>query len=139
MAAATTAAAVTRESGSRAIGGVGAAVVLGEDLDILAAVATFEFVLDPEVREVHAVIEVREVVFAGPFFDLMWVPIRAPVTVRPTAIVFLEKTLVLALEVLLEDDAVNLRTLFAETLLRVEVGAIGEASCVNSRGRLTPA
>jgi hypothetical protein len=98
--------------------------VLGEDLDILAAVAAFEFVLDPEVREVHTVIEVRKVVFTGPFFDLARVPIRAPVTVRPTAVVFLEKALVFAFDVLLEDHAANLRALFTETLLRVEVGAI---------------
>ncbi len=124
MAAATTAAAVTRESGPRAIGGVRAAVVLGEDLDILMAVAAVELVLDPEVRKVQAVIEVRELAFTGPFFDLMRVPIRAPVTIRPTAIVFLEKALVLALEVLLEDHAVYLRTLLAEPLLSAEVGAI---------------
>jgi hypothetical protein len=103
---------------------VRAAVVLREDLDILMAVAAFELVLDPEVREVHAVIEVREVVFTGPFFDLARVPIRTPVTVRPPAIVFLEKTLVLALEVVFEDDTADLRTLFAETLLRAEVDAI---------------
>ena len=47
-----------------------AAVVLGENLDILVAVTAFELVLDPEVREVNAVIEVRQVVLTGPFFDL---------------------------------------------------------------------
>jgi hypothetical protein len=124
VAAAPTAAAVTRESRPRAIGGVRAAVVLRQDLDVLIAVAAFELVLDPEVRKVHAVIEVRQVVLTSPFFDLMRVPIRTPVTVRPTAIVFLEKALVLALEVLLEDHAVYLRTLLAESLLSAEVGAI---------------
>jgi hypothetical protein len=56
VAAATTAAAVTRESGPRAIGGVRAAVVLRKDLDVLIAVAAFELVLDPEVWEMHAII-----------------------------------------------------------------------------------
>jgi hypothetical protein len=52
------------------------------------------------------------------------VPIRASVAVGPTAIVLLEKLLVLGLEVLLEDHAADLSTLLAETLLRAEVGAI---------------
>src|SRR5260370_25686986 len=72
----------------------------------------------------HGLIEVWKVVFTGPFLDLTRVPIRAPVTVRPTAIVFLEKTLILALEILLEDHPVNLRALFAETLFLAEVGTI---------------
>ena len=78
----------------------------------------------PEVREVNAVIEVWEVVVTGPFLDLTRVPIRASVAVRPAPIVFLEKPLVLGLEVLLEDHAADLPTLFAETLLRPEVGAV---------------
>ena len=54
----------------------------------------------------------------------MWVPIRAPVTVRSTAIVFLEKALVFAFEVLFEDHAADLRTLSAETLFSAEVDAV---------------
>ena len=72
----------------------------------------------------HGLVEVRELVVTGPFFDLMRVPIRASVAVGSTAIVLLEKSLVLGLEVLLEDDAADLPTLFAETLLRAEVRAI---------------
>src|ERR1700682_3750854 len=72
----------------------------------------------------HGFIEVWKVVFTGPFFDLIRVPIRTPVTVRPTAVVFLEKALVFAFEVLLKDHAASLRALFTETLLRMEVGAI---------------
>jgi hypothetical protein len=43
---------------------------------------------------------------------------------RTTAAVCLEKGLIFALEVALEDNAANLRALFAERLLRAEVGAI---------------
>src|SRR5439155_23098846 len=119
-----TSAAMAAETGSGASGGVRAAVVLREDLDVLMAVTAFELVLDPEIGEVHAIVEVREVVLTGPPFDLASVPIRAPVTVRPTAVVLLEEALVLPLEVVLEDDPPNLRTLFAETRFRAEVGVI---------------
>jgi hypothetical protein len=112
------------ETGSHAIGGVPAPIVLGEDLDILMAVSPFELVLDPEVGEVHVVVEVWEVVFMGPCFDLPRVPLGAAVAVRPAAIVCLEKALVVAFEVALEDDAANLRALSAERLLCAEVGAI---------------
>src|ERR1700693_3183442 len=54
----------------------------------------------------------------------MRVPIWAPVAVGSTAIVLLEKPLVLGLEVLLEDHAADLATLSAETLLRAEGGAV---------------
>jgi hypothetical protein len=60
---------------------VRAAIVLRDDLDVFITLPAIEFVLDPEVREVHAVIEVREAVCMGPFFDLMRVAIRAPVAV----------------------------------------------------------
>ena len=70
------------------------------------------------------ILEVRELVVTGPCFDFMRVPIRGSVAVRSTAIVVLEKPLVLGLEVLLEDHAADLATLFAETLFRPEVGAI---------------
>jgi hypothetical protein len=56
-------------------------------------------------------------VFTGPCFDLMRVPIRASVAVGSTAIVLLEKPLVLGLEVLFEDHAADFPALFAERLL----------------------
>ena len=91
--------------------------MLRDNLDILVAVTTLEFVLDANVGEVHVVVEVREVVFEGPAFDLARVPIRSPVAVRAVPIVFLEKALVAPLEVVLEDYATDVCPLLTEACL----------------------
>ena len=76
------AASVAPESRPRDARGVGAAIVLGDDLDVLVTVASVQLVLDAEVGEVDALVEVRQVVFARPLFDLARVPIRSSVAVR---------------------------------------------------------
>jgi hypothetical protein len=114
--------AVATEPGPHATASVRAAVVLGEDLDILVSVAAIQLVFDAEIRKMHGPVEVRKLVVTGPCFDFMRVPIRASVAVGPTAIVLLEKPLVLGLEVLLEDHTADLPTLFAETLLGTAIG-----------------
>ena len=83
-----------------------------------------EFVLDAEVRKVHRVIEVPEVMVACPVFDLARGTIGSSVTVRPAAVSFLEPFLVLALELVLEDDAADVGALFAKPFLFAQVGAI---------------
>jgi hypothetical protein len=103
---------------------VGAAIVLRDDFDVLVAVASVELVLDAEVREVDVVIEVRQVVFAGPFFDFRRVAIRSPVAVGSAAIVLLEPRLILALELLIEDHPMDVRALLAQAFLLAEIGAI---------------
>ena len=65
---------------------MGAAIMLSDHFDILVTIASLQFVLDAEVREVDRLIEVRQVVFARPFFDFSGVPIRSSVAVRPAAI-----------------------------------------------------
>ena len=62
--------AVAPEPRPRDARGMGAAIVLGDDLDVLVTVAPVQFVLDAEVGEVDAVVEVRQVVLARPAFDL---------------------------------------------------------------------
>jgi hypothetical protein len=103
---------------------VGAPIVLGDDFDVLMTVASVELVLDPEVREMHRLIEVRQVVVACPRFDLAGVTIRSPVTVRPAAVVFLQPFLILALEFVFQSDTANVSALLAEALLLAQVGAI---------------
>ena len=56
----------------------------------------------------HLAIEVRQIVFARPVSDLVLVATRPAVAVRSVAVVVLQKLLVLALQVLLENDASNL-------------------------------
>jgi hypothetical protein len=119
-----TATAVAPKPSPRDTGGVGAAVMLGHDLDILMMVTPVEFVLDAEVGEVDAVIEVRQVVLARPAFDLVVIAIGSSIAVRPAAVPFLEPLLVLALELVVEYDAPNCCALVAEPLLFSQVGAI---------------
>ena len=103
---------------------MGAAVVLGDDLDILVTVTPVQFVLDAEIREVDALIEVRQVVLTRPAFDLVAIAIGSSIAVRPAAVPFLKPLLILALELAIEDDAPNLRALVAEPFVLSQVGAI---------------
>jgi hypothetical protein len=102
-------AAVTGESRLSAAGGMAATVVVGEDLDVLVTVASLELVLDAEIGKADVVVAVREVVVAGPFRDFSRVPIGSTVAVGAAAVVFLEKALVLPLEIVLQDHAPDLR------------------------------
>ncbi len=101
-----------------------ASVVLRHDLDVLVAVASLKFVLDPEIGEMHRVIEVREVVLARPVFNFARVAIRPSITVRTVSIPLLEKALVLTLEVVLEDDAADVGPLPTQALFRAQMCAI---------------
>ena len=67
--------------------------------------ASVDLVLDAVVREVDLAIEVRQVMLARPGADLVLSAVRTAVAVGPTAVVLLQERLVLALQVLLEDDA----------------------------------
>jgi hypothetical protein len=57
-------------------------------LDILMTVAPVQFVLDPEVGEADAVVEVRQVVLTRPAFDLVAIAIGSSIAVRPAAVPF---------------------------------------------------
>src|SRR5687767_5346009 len=84
----------------RTPGGVSASVVLREHLDILMALAAVDLVLDAEVGEVHAVVEVRQLVVLCPASDFLVVAVRSSIAIGPVAVVVLEKVLVLPFEVL---------------------------------------
>jgi hypothetical protein len=103
---------------------MGAAVVLGDNLDILMTVTPVQFVLDAEIGEVDAVIEVRQVVLTRPAFDFVAIAIGPSIAVRPAAVAFLKPLLILALELAVKDDAPNLRALVAEPFVFPQVGAI---------------
>jgi hypothetical protein len=107
-------------------GRVSAAVVLGEQLDVLVQLASVHLVLDAVVREVHLAVEVRQVVLPRPLADLVLVAVGASVTVRPAAVVFLQELLVFALQVVVEDDALDLEAavLVAEPGFLLAVGGV---------------
>jgi hypothetical protein len=103
---------------------MGAAVVRGDDLDILMTVTSVQLVLDAEIGEVDAVVEIRQGVLTRPAFDLAGVAIGSSIAVRPASVPLLEPHLILALERVVEDDAPNVRALVAEPFLFPQVGAI---------------
>ena len=122
---------VDAEAGLGVAGGVSAAVVRREQLDVLVALAAIDLVLDAVVGEVNLAVEVRQVVFARPVTDLVLVAVRSAVAVGAVAVGLLQELLVLALQVLLEDDAPDLEVavLVSETGLflakrRVEVRVV---------------
>jgi hypothetical protein len=98
--------------------------VLRDDFHILVAITTVQLVLDAKVREVDPLIEVRELVFVRPPFDLSGVTIRPPVAVGSAAIRLLQPLLILALELILEDDSANIGALVAEPFVFADVRAI---------------
>ena len=85
-----------------------AAVVRREQLDVLVVLAAVDLVLDAVIGEMHLAIEVRQVVLARPVADLFLAAVRSSVAVWSVAVVVLQELLVLAFEILLEDDAADL-------------------------------
>jgi hypothetical protein len=115
---------VASEAGSSDARSVGTTVVRGNDLDVFMTLASIELVLDPKIGKVHSLIEVRKLVFMRPALDFTRVAIGPAVTVRPATISFLKPLLVLALELLLEDDASDVGTFVAQTRLLAQVCGI---------------
>jgi hypothetical protein len=100
--------------------------------------ASVQLVLDAEVWEVDRLVEVRQVVVPCPFFDLAVVTIRPSVAVGASAIVFLQPFLLLALELVVEDDAADVGALVAKPRLFAQVRAIARVITARHR-RLLPA
>jgi len=99
------------------------AIVDGQDLNVLAlAEAVSLFVFDPEIREVHLIIEERKVVFCGPGTNLIFGPIRVAVVVVAVAIVGVQPLLIVALEFIVEDDPFDPRAAVVKPLSRVQIG-----------------
>jgi hypothetical protein len=74
-------------------------------LDIPATVWPLEF--DSQIRELHVAIEERQIVLVRPLLDLPCVTVRSPVGVRTIAITLVEKALILAFQLMVEDDAMD--------------------------------
>ena len=76
------------------------------DVDVVPA-AVGILVLDARIREMHLVIEVRQLVLACPFLDLVRVAIGMAVVVVADAITFVQPLLVVALELVVQHDAID--------------------------------
>ena len=94
-----------------------ASIVDGYDLDILMIAAPVELlVFDAQIRKMHLLVEVREVVVVGPFLDLRWLAIRPPISVVAVGIPFVQPLLILTLELVIEHDAVDVGLALSELL-----------------------
>ena len=87
-----------------------------------AAVAVF--VLDTGIREPDVPIVVRQLVFPRPACNLFGLTVRPAVAVLLALVVLVKESLIVALQLVVEDDAPNPTALAAETLLGALVGAI---------------
>ena len=102
---------------------MGAPVMKGCDLDVLdvaAAVRPLEF--KAQIRKVDVPVEERQIVLVRPLLDLSRIPVWTPISVGPIAVSIVEKLLVLAFELVVEDDAMNPHVLFLQALSRPHVG-----------------
>jgi hypothetical protein len=99
--------------------------VAGHDLEILMPRATVSvLVLNPRVREPDVPIVVRQLVFPSPPCNLFRRTIRPAIAVLLAAIALVEKSLILALQLVVEDDAPDPAASASQSLLRALVGAI---------------
>jgi hypothetical protein len=101
-----------------------AAVVRGDDLDVLVLEAAMNLVLNAQIGKVNRVVKVRQVMFAGPVFDLVRVAVGPPVAVRSVAVAFLQEALIVAFQLAVELDTNNARVAFSEAFGGLEVGGI---------------
>jgi hypothetical protein len=82
-------------------------------LNIPATVWPLEF--DSQIGELHVAIEERQIVLVRPLLDLPCVAVRSPVGVRTIAITLMEKALILAFQLMVEDHAMDAGVGFLES------------------------
>jgi hypothetical protein len=83
-------------------------------LDIECVIATVDVVLNALVWELDvALVVARQVVLPRPGPDLVDVPIGPSVAILPVAIPFLQELLILPLQLVVQEDAVDVCTLLA--------------------------
>jgi hypothetical protein len=89
-------------------------------LNVSTPVRPLEF--DPQIGKVHLPVEEWQVMLECPLFDLSSVPVRPPVRVRMVAISLVQEGLVLALQFVIENDAIDTDVVFLQPLHRSKVG-----------------
>jgi hypothetical protein len=97
----------------------------GDNLDVLVPQAAVTvFVLDAGIRQSDVPIFVRQLVFPRPAPDLFGLAIRPAVAVLLAAIPLVEKSLIVALEFVVEDNSPDPAPSVPESFLRALVGTI---------------
>jgi hypothetical protein len=99
--------------------------VAGHDFEVLVTGQPIAvLILDPRIREVNVSVVVRQVVLASPTRDLLRLAVRPPIAILLASIALVQETLVVALELVIEDNAVHPTALLANALLSALVGTI---------------
>src|SRR5206468_12015860 len=80
------------------------------------AAAVDVLVFDPQIREMDLVVEVRQVVLVSPRLDLAAIAVGMAVVVITVAIALVQPRLVLTLELVVEDDAIDPRAALFQAL-----------------------
>src|SRR5688572_5136111 len=116
---------VTLETRPRDGAGVGATIVVGDDLDVLVPRQPIPvLILDACIRKVNVSVVVRQVVCARPLGDLLRLTVRPSVTILFASIALMQVTLIVALELVVENDTAHPTALPSQTLLGALVRAI---------------
>jgi hypothetical protein len=87
---------------------VGTAIVLRGDLDVLPIPAAIRLlVFNANVREMDLAVEVRQLMLASPLSNHVRGPVRVSVAVVAVLVALVQPPLVLALELVVQDDALD--------------------------------
>ncbi|HVQ17056.1 MAG TPA: hypothetical protein VMS40_25810 [Vicinamibacterales bacterium] len=104
---------------------MGAAVVGRNDLEVFDLPATIPvLVLDADIGKLNVLVLVRQPVVQGPFSNLVGRTIGSAVAVPLLTIALLEETLIVTLQLIVEDYASNMATAVRDLGCRVLVGAV---------------
>jgi hypothetical protein len=104
---------------------VGTAVVERCHLDIFDIAATVgPLVLQAKIGKVDVAVEEGQVVLLRPLLDFSWIAARTAVRIRLIAVAIVEELLVLALQFVVEHDAVNPYVVFLKPICSPDVGRV---------------
>jgi hypothetical protein len=130
---------VTAKTGLGGGAGMGPAIVRGHDLDVLVPTPAIAIlVLDARIGKVHVTVVVRQLVLPRPTRDLFRLPIWPPVAVLLATVALVEKTLVVTLQLVVENDAAD-PTAFAAEPFRCELVGTIDVRVVGQLARLPEA
>src|SRR6185436_20400146 len=91
--------AITGESRTRLSGGVGAAIVRRQHLEILdSGTSIAVVVLDTNIWKLHVIVAHRQMIREGPFRNFSRVAVRTTITISTAAVGLLEKPLIRTLQ-----------------------------------------
>src|SRR6185503_16359130 len=104
---------------------VRASIVRRHHLDVLVVPASvWLLILDSKIREMELIVEVRKIVLVRPVANLVRRPIRVAVIVVVVLVPFVQPSLIVALELVIEDDPFDVSLALEEPRLCLFVGAI---------------